>query len=34
VRWSPERQRFPNDREAERWIAREQRKGFGYGMLS
>ncbi len=34
VQWDPKRQRFLSDREAEKWVAREQRKGFGYGMIS
>jgi len=34
VNWDSNRQRFPSDREAETWVAREQRKGFGYGMIS
>jgi len=33
VRWNPERKRFVGDREAERWVAREQRKGFDYAMI-
>jgi predicted dehydrogenase len=33
IRWNPERERFVGDREAERWVAREQRKGFDYAMI-
>ncbi len=34
VRWDPKGQTFPGDRDAERWVAREQRKGFDYDMIS
>lgn len=33
VTWDPKRERFDGDSRADRWIAREQRKGFDYGML-
>jgi predicted dehydrogenase len=33
VKWNPKKERFEGDREAERWVARAQRKGFDYSMI-
>ena len=34
LKWDPKHEQFDGDRAANNWVAREQRKGFGYGMLA
>lgn len=34
LRWDPVSEKFENDAEANRWVAREMRKGFGYDFIS
>jgi len=33
LQWDPKKEQFVNDAEADQWIAREMRKGYGYDMI-